>query len=66
MGRTSRNGSVTSQNGTLSPGNELRAADEDVVSAGSGMAGRRLREEANLKNVFVLAGGWEAWQESAK
>ena len=27
---------------------------------------RRLREEANLKNVFVLAGGWEAWQESAK
>jgi rhodanese-related sulfurtransferase len=27
---------------------------------------RRLREEANLKNVFVLEGGWEAWQESAK
>jgi rhodanese-related sulfurtransferase len=27
---------------------------------------RRLREEANLKNVFVLAGGWEAWQESTK
>jgi rhodanese-related sulfurtransferase len=27
---------------------------------------RRLRDEANLKNVFVLEGGWEAWQESAK
>ena len=22
---------------------------------------RRLREEAQLKNVFVLEGGWEAW-----
>ena len=27
---------------------------------------RRLCEEADLKNVFVLEGGWEAWQESAK
>lgn len=23
---------------------------------------RRLREEVNLPNVFVLQGGWEAWQ----
>lgn len=23
---------------------------------------RRLRQEAQLKNVFVLEGGWEAWQ----
>jgi len=27
---------------------------------------RRLRDEAGLKNVFVLTGGWEAWQESTK
>ena len=25
---------------------------------------RRLRDEAGLKNVFVLSGGWEAWQDS--
>jgi rhodanese-related sulfurtransferase len=25
---------------------------------------RRLREEVNLPNVFVLQGGWEAWQHS--
>lgn len=28
----------------------------------SGEIARRLREEANLQNVFVLEGGWEAWQ----
>ena len=27
---------------------------------------RRLRDEAGLKNVFVLSGGWEAWQQSPK
>jgi rhodanese-related sulfurtransferase len=27
---------------------------------------RRLREEAGLKNVFVLGGGWEAWLEGKK
>jgi rhodanese-related sulfurtransferase len=27
---------------------------------------RRLREEAQLKNVSVLSGGWEAWQDSQK
>jgi rhodanese-related sulfurtransferase len=27
---------------------------------------RRLREEAGLKNVFVLEGGWERWLESKK
>lgn len=27
---------------------------------------RRLREEAGLKNVFVLEGGWEAWLEGKK
>jgi rhodanese-related sulfurtransferase len=27
---------------------------------------RRLRDEAQLKNVFVLNGGWEAWQEALK
>ena len=24
---------------------------------------RRLREDANLPNVFVLQGGWEAWRD---
>jgi rhodanese-related sulfurtransferase len=27
---------------------------------------RRLREEARLQNVFVLAGGWEAWLGEGK
>jgi len=27
---------------------------------------RRLREEAQLKNVFVLQGGWEEWLKSRK
>jgi rhodanese-related sulfurtransferase len=27
---------------------------------------RRLKDEAGLKNVFVLTGGWESWQESMK
>ena len=27
---------------------------------------RRLREEARLKNVFVLEGGWEAWLAEKK
>ena len=27
---------------------------------------RRLREEAGLKNVFVLTGGWEAWKNSER
>lgn len=27
---------------------------------------RRLREEAGLKNVFVLGGGWEAWLAEKK
>ena len=27
---------------------------------------RRLRDEAGLKNVFVLKGGWEAWQKSVR
>jgi rhodanese-related sulfurtransferase len=27
---------------------------------------RRLRDEAQLKNVFVLEGGWEAWKGTGK
>lgn len=27
---------------------------------------RRLREEAQLKNVFVLEGGWEAWLRKSR
>jgi rhodanese-related sulfurtransferase len=27
---------------------------------------RRLREETGLKNVYVLSGGWEAWQQAKR
>lgn len=27
---------------------------------------RRLREEAGLKDVYVLTGGWEAWQKEGR
>jgi len=27
---------------------------------------RRLRNDAQLKNVFVLEGGWEAWKGNQK
>lgn len=32
--------------------------------AASHEVARRLREEAQLKNVFVLHGGWETWLEA--
>ncbi len=32
--------------------------------AASHEVAKRLREEAGLKDVFVLHGGWETWQES--
>jgi rhodanese-related sulfurtransferase len=32
----------------------------------AGDAARRLREEAQLKNVFVLEGGWEEWLKSKR
>ncbi len=34
--------------------------------AASHEVARRLREEAQLKNVFVLHGGWETWLDSRK
>ncbi len=34
--------------------------------AASHEVARRLREEAGLKNVFVLHGGWETWLEGRK
>jgi rhodanese-related sulfurtransferase len=34
--------------------------------AASHEVARRLREEAELKNVFVLRGGWETWLEANK
>jgi rhodanese-related sulfurtransferase len=34
--------------------------------AASHEVARRLRAEAELKNVFVLHGGWETWQEAKK
>ena len=32
----------------------------------AGDAARRLREEAQLKNVFVLEGGWEEWLKAKR
>jgi len=32
----------------------------------AGDAARRLRDEAQLKNVFVLEGGWEEWLKSKR
>ena len=32
----------------------------------AGDAARRLREEAQLKNVFVLEGGWEEWARNKR
>ena len=32
----------------------------------AGEVARRLREEAGLQDVFVLDGGWEAWQQAKK
>lgn len=34
--------------------------------AASHEVARRLREEAGLKNIFVLHGGWETWLEAKK
>ncbi len=34
--------------------------------AASHEVARRLRDEAGLKNVFVLHGGWETWAEAKK
>ena len=34
--------------------------------AASHEVARRLREEAGLKNIFVLHGGWEAWLQAKK
>jgi rhodanese-related sulfurtransferase len=32
----------------------------------AGEVARRLREDAGLQDVFVLDGGWEAWQQAKK
>ncbi len=46
------------------PGRRLVVYCSKLTCGASREVARRLREEAGLKNVFVLSGGWEAWQES--
>ena len=48
------------------PGQKLIVYCSKQNCGASDEVARRLREEANLENVFVLEGGWEAWQSSTK
>jgi rhodanese-related sulfurtransferase len=48
------------------PGQKLIVYCSKQTCGASHEVARRLREEANLENVFVLEGGWEAWRDSAK
>jgi rhodanese-related sulfurtransferase len=47
-----------------SPGRKIVVYCSKQNCGASREVARRLRDEAGLKNVFVLGGGWEAWQES--
>ena len=49
-----------------SPGRRLVVYCSKQTCGASHEVARRLKDEAGLKNVFVLSGGWEAWQESVK
>jgi rhodanese-related sulfurtransferase len=49
-----------------SPGRKVVVYCSEQTCGASREVARRLRDEAGLKNVFVLNGGWEAWQESMK
>jgi rhodanese-related sulfurtransferase len=48
------------------PGRKLVVYCSKQTCGASREIARRLRDEAQLKDVFVLNGGWEAWQESPK
>jgi rhodanese-related sulfurtransferase len=49
-----------------SPGRKLVVYCSQRNCDASREVARRLREEAGLKNVFVLTGGWEAWKKSGE
>jgi rhodanese-related sulfurtransferase len=44
------------------PGRKIVVYCSSLSCQTSREVARRLREEVNLPNVFVLQGGWEAWQ----
>lgn len=48
------------------PGRRLVVYCDKQTCGASREVARRLKDEAGLKNVHVLTGGWEAWQESQK
>ena len=48
------------------PGQKLIVYCSKQNCGASDEVARRLREEANLENVLVLEGGWEAWQNSTQ
>ena len=52
--------------GTWNPGRKLVVYCSKQTCGASREVARRLRDEAGLQGVFVLTGGWEAWQESKK
>lgn len=49
-----------------SPGRKLVVYCSKQTCGASREVARRLKDEAGLKNIFVLSGGWEAWQDSPK
>ena len=51
---------------TWSPEKRLIVYCSSVSCGSSREIARRLRQEAELKNVFVLEGGWEAWVAAKK
>jgi rhodanese-related sulfurtransferase len=51
---------------TWSPEKQTVVYCSSQSCAASHEVARRLREEAGLKNVFVLHGGWETWLETKK
>jgi rhodanese-related sulfurtransferase len=44
------------------PGRKIVVYCSSLSCQTSRDVGRRLRDEVNLPNVFVLRGGWEAWE----
>jgi len=51
---------------TWSPEKQTVVYCSSQSCAASHEVARRLREEAGLKNIFVLHGGWESWVEAKK
>ena len=51
---------------TWSPERQIVVYCSSQSCAASHEVARRLRDEAGLKNIYVLHGGWEGWQAAKK